>query len=55
MIVFSILAFVIPIKTLIYSKISTIGQNSLNPNDYVSSTLGTFRFTLIADACQLRI
>jgi hypothetical protein len=39
----------------IFSKISTSGKDRMFSTDYVTSTLGNYRFTLIEKTCQLRI
>jgi hypothetical protein len=41
--------------TFVYLRLSTLDQNQLRSTDYVSSTLGNYRFSLVPQTCQLKL
>jgi len=43
------------VLSLVYLRLSTQDQNQLMENDFVSSTLGNYRFSLVALTCQLKL
>ena len=39
----------------IFNKITSLKPTPLTPNDYLISTLGTFRLTIAPNTCQLQL